>query len=76
MAPNDRSGKFVDDGSGFTWDEAPCDTCRHKHVGARSCDAFAVIPTAIITGKHDHRTPYPGDHGIQYAPIQETGDIP
>jgi hypothetical protein len=71
VVPNDRSDKFVDDGSGFTWDEPPCDTCRHKFAGQRGCAAFPdQIPTEIITGKNDHRSPYPGDQGIQYAPIE------
>ena len=62
------SGKFTDDGSGFGWLEAPCDTCKHKHVGMRSCNAFAVIPAEILAGRNDHRAPYPGDRGIQYEP--------
>jgi hypothetical protein len=65
---NRESGKFTDDGSGFSWGEPPCDTCKHKHVGRRSCDAFAIIAVEILVGKNDHRAPYPGDHGIRYEP--------
>jgi len=40
----------------------------HIHV----CDAFpGGIPDAIIYEGHDHTNPYPGDHGIQYAAIDE-----
>jgi hypothetical protein len=33
-----------------------------------TCAAFpAGIPEPILTGEHDHRKPYPGDHGVVYA---------
>jgi len=35
-----------------------------------TCRAFPDgIPELIITGKHDHTKPFPGDHGIRYVPI-------
>ena len=56
-----------------------CVTCAHYLLDADgneiedrlACRAFPDgIPAAIIRGEHDHGSPYPGDHGIQYAPAQ------
>jgi len=49
----------------------PCLSCRHYH-GFQKCDAYPErIPDKILAWKHDHREPYPGDHGIRYEPIKE-----
>jgi hypothetical protein len=43
-----------------------CVECRHLQPGFR-CDAFPEgIPWSILLNKHDHREPYPGDHGIRF----------
>ena len=69
MSP-DTPSRFTDTGEGFRQIVAACDTCRHRCEGTLGCPAFDVIPVEIITGKHDHTTPYPGDRGIQFAPLE------
>lgn len=49
---------------------SPCANCRHKHLDSATCNAFpGGIPREILRGHHDHKTPYPGDNGIQYEPM-------
>jgi hypothetical protein len=52
-----------------------CFGCAHfDSASARvdyRCTAFpGGIPPVILWNKHDHRTPYPGDHGIGFKPIE------
>lgn len=61
---------------------AQCQTCRHYRgavddpnaapelaAAVHACAAFpSGIPDAITFNRHDHRTPLPGDAGIQWAP--------
>ena len=59
----------------FIWDvpqilvfEVQCAVCRHRRDN-KTCRAFpSGIPKEILSGEHDHRKPYPGDHGIQFEP--------
>lgn len=52
-----------------------CSSCKHKMMNDSSCAAFRRgIPIEILSGQHDHRSPYPGDNGIQYEPIEDEDD--
>lgn len=55
-----------------------CATCIHFHrdnIETETCDAFpGGIPAVILRGENDHREPFPGDHGIQFEPIDEDGE--
>ena len=48
-----------------------CLECKHR-LPDWTCAAFPLvppgIPVAILLGEHDHREPYPGDHGIRFEP--------
>jgi hypothetical protein len=44
---------------------SPCYSCLNYKSGF-SCNAFERIPDIILTGYNDHRSPFPGDGGIQF----------
>jgi len=59
-----------------------CVTCAH-YWGAHTCDAFPEgIPSEIVKGEFDHRSAYPGDHGVrweaspEYIEIQSSESMP
>ena len=44
----------------------PCITCKNR-ITQLICKAFPDgIPQIVLLGEEQHRTPLPGDHGIQY----------
>ncbi len=52
-----------------------CLTCRH-YEGDFACAAFPTrIPQIVLTGSHDHREPYQGDHGIRWEPLPDVFEV-
>jgi hypothetical protein len=62
--------RVVADGEGLEgWKPTPkpCTSCVRWHRGTLTCEAYpGRIPDAILDGREQHRTPYPGDRGLQY----------
>jgi len=50
--------------------EPSCDSCKEL-IAYPFCWAFPEgIPGEIRRGEHDHKTPFPGDGGVQYSPVE------
>jgi hypothetical protein len=68
------------DGPEPPWLSRVCTPCRHfRPRQGRTCAAFPArdsIPMPIWLGEHDHRTPYPGDHGIRFEPREVSAADP
>ncbi len=51
-----------------------CTFCQHwNRKSGRTCKAFPKgVPMEIWLGENDHRTPFKGDHGIQFEEVDVT----
>ena len=55
--------------------DSKCILCSH-YLLARACLAFPQsIPDEIWEARNDHALPYPGDHGIQFEPLETEGEV-
>ena len=51
-----------------------CNKCKH-HIYGLKCEAFDVIPDAIISGKNNHSKPLPDqDNDIIFEPVNKTAN--
>ena len=48
-----------------------CTWCANRSPDGTRCKAYPKgIPVELLFNEHDHRTPFPGDNGILYQPVQ------
>lgn len=58
-------------------DAAPLKVPPPESISGLICEAYPDgIPMAIILIRVDHRKPYSGDHGIQFAPKEGVTELP
>ena len=63
---------FDGDPYGYFIFGSQCEECQHLLCGDHLCEAFPDgIPPEIWLGKHNHRTPYSGDHGLTFLPKEK-----
>lgn len=80
MARKMKVPKFIVDGGKVIANSVPkvpkpaaglpkqCAQCRFYSEGIK-CRAFPEgIPKAILSGRHNHKKPYPNDRGFQFDP--------
>lgn len=68
-----ENGFLLDDSHSEPFLSQVCTFCRHLNLdGSKQCEAFPEgIPSEIWNGKNNHRTAYPGDHGIRFEALVE-----
>jgi hypothetical protein len=69
----DGTDRFVSNGEGIEFADDQCHRCKRWHRGTLTCEAFPDgIPLGFLTGDYDHTSPYPGDGGKLFLPIDDT----
>jgi len=71
MSRDDRFTDWSVPGNLIWFTPEQCSTCRHLlPVVGWKCKAFpGGIPPAMMFDEHEHRQPFPGDHGVRYEPV-------
>lgn len=70
--PPDRLARFTDHIADRKFPPSSCGTCQRKSGFGPSCTAYpGGIPAVILSGEHDHKTPFPGDNGLLYDPFTD-----